>query len=368
METAPLPEFTTGQPVLGTGNSQGCAWGDYDNDGRLDLFVTHYLSKNSLYHNTGGGTFSLVTNQPPVTDSSPGPSVWGDYDNDGYLDLFVGGQTGGTNLLYHNDGNGTFTKVNSGPLATDTGNSIGACWADYDNDGCLDLFVSQYGLPNQLYHNNGDSTFTRIASGSLVADGGSGGGCAWGDYDHDGFPDLFVTGNNADHLYKNNGNTNNWITIQCLGRLSNREAIGVKVRIKAVIASKPMWQLREISGGNATGSQNDLRCQFGLRDATNVELVLVEWPSGIVQSFANVAARQFLTLKEPSKLAGQFEPESRQFHVNLSGGKGLVYMLEQSTDLVAWAFLARFTNQTGMVIWTNPAPASNLPTFFRASE
>jgi hypothetical protein len=231
----------------------------------------------------------------------------------------------------------------------------------------LDLFVSQYGHPGQLYHNNGDGTFTRIASGSLVADGGTAGGCAWGDYNNDGFPDLFVTGNNADHLYKNNGNPNHWITVQCLGRLSNRAAIGAKVRIKATVGGRSMWQMREISGGNGTGSQNDLRCQFGLRDATNVEVVRVEWPSGIVQQFANVLAGQFLTVKEPSRLAAEGQPQTGRVEVKLTGGKGLGYLMEQSNDLLRWTPFAHLTNETGMLIWTSP-PASTVPVFIRASE
>src|SRR5205807_8524022 len=102
----------------------------------------------------------------------------------------------------------------------------------------------------------------------------------WADYDNDGFPDLFVsntkTYNNA--LYHNNGNSNAWLTLKLEGRLSNRSAIGAKVRVKATIGGKAVWQLREISGGGGLGSQNDLRAAFGLGDATNADIVRVEWP------------------------------------------------------------------------------------------
>src|SRR5205814_1220589 len=162
-------------------------------------------------------------------------------------------------FLYHNNGDGTFTRIMNGPPGTATGNSQGCAWGDYDNDGRLDLYVTHYQSKNRLYHNNGDGTFTTVSNQPPVLDSSAGPSC-WGDSDKDGFPDLFVSGNNADYLYHNNGNPNSWITVQCQGRVSNRAAIGAKVRVKATIGGRPTWQLREVSGGGATGSQNDLRC------------------------------------------------------------------------------------------------------------
>jgi hypothetical protein len=117
-------------------------------------------------------------------------------------------------------------------------------------------------------------------------------GSAWGDYDNDGFLDLFVCNgfvrasqNNL--LYRNNGNSNAWLNFRLVGTVSNRSAIGAKVRLKATIHGRTFWQMREISGGSGFLCQNDMRANFGLGDATNADLVRIEWPSGTVREFQN---------------------------------------------------------------------------------
>jgi hypothetical protein len=125
-----------------------------------------------------------------------------------------------------------------------------------------------------LYHNNGDGTFSKVTSGNIVTDryDGSGGGCAWGDFDRDGFPDLFLANyfNNVKNvLWRNNGNSNNWISIQCQGRVSNRSAIGAKVRLRARIQDADVWQMREISGGHGYASQNSLEVLIGLGNSSS---------------------------------------------------------------------------------------------------
>jgi hypothetical protein len=287
---------------LKTGNSQGGSWADYDEDGLPDLFVSRINEPNLLYHNEGGGAFRSVTNGIVVQDISVGQGTsWGDYDNDGHLDLFVVNPNR-TNFLYRNNGDGTFSKITNDATVTNFGNGEGCGWADYDNDGYLDLFVANRQGVSFLYRNSGDGTFTRVTNSVVATDSADHISGAWADYNNDGFQDLFVTELNTinNRLFHNNGNSNNWLTIRCEGRLSNRSAIGAKVRTKATINGNVLWQLREISGGGGLGSQNDLRAGFGLGDATNAELVRVEWPSGLVQQLTNVAARQFLTIVEPS--------------------------------------------------------------------
>jgi hypothetical protein len=298
-------KISSGSIVNDGGASYGCAWGDYDNDGYLDLFVANLNQNNFLYHNNRDGTFTRITSGRIANEGGASQGcAWGDYDNDGFLDLFVANRNQ-KNFLYHNEGDGTFTAITNGSIVNDTGYSWSPSWVDYDNDGFLDLFVangpvSGAGQNNFLYHNNGDGTFTRVMTGAVVSDGASSGGCAWGDYNNDGFVDLFVSNLNGQNnlLYRNEGNSNNWLTVRCLGQLSNGSGIGAKVRIK--MTQQSGWQMREISGGSGYGSQNAPYAYFGVGVETNIAVLRLEWPSGIVQELRNVPSKQFLTVTEPA--------------------------------------------------------------------
>jgi len=194
-------------------DSRGVAWADYDNDGDPDLFVTTYSENvpNRLYQNNGDGTFTKVTTGNITTDlaSSIG-ATWGDYDNDGDVDLFVTNNIGYHNFLYRNNGDGTFISIQNDEVVSYNGYSHGASWADYDNDGYLDLFVADFFSTrfNLLYHNNGDGTFSQVMDNAIATGAASSVSGIWGDYDDDGLVDLFVanTNNEANFLYKNLGN------------------------------------------------------------------------------------------------------------------------------------------------------------------
>jgi hypothetical protein len=297
--------ITSGGVANDGGASYGCAWGDYDNDGFLDLFVANLNQNNFLYHNNRDGTFTRLMSGRIVSDGGASQGcAWGDYDNDGLLDLFVANRNQ-KNFLYHNEGNGEFTAITNSAPVNDTGYSWSPAWIDYDNDGFLDLFVangpaSGPGQNNFLYRNNGDGTFGRVTSGPVVNDGAISDGCAWGDYNNDGFVDLFVANLNDQNnlLYRNDGNSNHWLTVRCVGRLSNRSGLGTKVRIKT--AEQSRWQMREISGGSGYGSQNAPYAYFGLGAATNIETVRIEWSSGTVQELHSVTPEQLLTVTEPA--------------------------------------------------------------------
>ncbi|MCL4181756.1 MAG: immunoglobulin domain-containing protein, partial [Verrucomicrobia bacterium] len=196
------------------------SWGDYDNDGWPDLWVgsanATSTGKHYLWHNNGDGTFSLVSAGSLDSSLAMGTGQWADYDNDGDLDLCLTYSMGGANTLHRNDGGLTFTDVSE---ATGVTNAIGAwaaAWGDFDNDGFLDLMVPGYTTPGGvLYRNNGDETFQSINVGSPV----NGAGVAWADYDNDGFLDLFITSESAgpDFLYHNNGNGNQWLKVKLVG-------------------------------------------------------------------------------------------------------------------------------------------------------
>ena len=201
-------DVTSAAGVGDAGNSHGTAWADYDGDGDLDLYVNDFNGANVLYQNDGDGTFTDVTSTAGVGDTGEGYSTaWADYDGDGDLDLYVA-NNGGANTLYQNDGDGTFTDVTSVAGVGDTGEGQGTAWADYDGDGDLDLYVANTsGGANVLYRNNGDSTFTDMSNAAGVGDTGNGRNTAWADYDGDGDLDLYVTNyNSANALYQNDGN------------------------------------------------------------------------------------------------------------------------------------------------------------------
>lgn len=195
--------------------AQAVAWGDYNNDGWEDLFISmgvQFPQLNRLYQNNGDGTFSQITSGDIVTDFYQSKACgWGDFNNDGYLDLFVASLLN-TRQLYENNGNGTFTKITSGPAVMDSGVTVGATWVDYDNDGYLDLDVSNVIAANFLYKGDGTgSGFLRITGQPNVEDVTSTIASVWGDFDNDGDRDVFVPNNqpygedSTSYFYINNG-------------------------------------------------------------------------------------------------------------------------------------------------------------------
>src|SRR5687768_6323801 len=198
----------TSGPVVSGINSTIVAWGDFNNDSFQDLFVSTRTGPSLLYSNKGNGTFSQILAAPVGTDSGNSfGATWGDYDNDGWLDLFVGISNSGNDWLYRNNGGIGFTKITTGPIVTSGGNANNCGWADYDNDSFLDLWVANSDQNDFVYHNNGNGTFTRITTNAIAAKTGNSQGGSWGDYDNDGWPDLFVSRvNEPNLLYHNEGN------------------------------------------------------------------------------------------------------------------------------------------------------------------
>ena len=450
-----------------SGWGQACCVGDYDNDGNDDLFVSYY-GQNALFHNNGNGTFTDVTAKAglmqPKTRWNSGCAFL-DYDRDSHLDLFVAnyidfdlktaptpesadctykgilvacgppGLPGGKNILYHNNGDGTFTDVSQKAGMWDTiGNyalSVGV--ADLDNDGWPDIYVANDSTAATLYQNQKDGTFKDVAieSGAAYSPDGkpqAGMGVSIGDYnrdgnldivktnfagdtdslytnvgegnfedntylsglgvntrylgwgvgfldmDNDGWLDLFVSNGHvypevssshteapyAEHkyLYRNlrNGRfeevtdkagpgitaavaargcafgdydndgdldiavncvnsppqllrcdsewKRGWIKVKTIGVKSNRTGIGARIKVVArnqADAKAPLTQIDEVRSGGSYYSQNDLRLHFGLDQAKTVDLLEIRWPSGQVDSFTNLAINRLYTITEGSK-------------------------------------------------------------------
>src|SRR5438552_2848810 len=332
-----------------TGWQTGVCVGDYDNDGSDDLFCC-FWGHNILFHNNGDGTFTDVTRKAGVYDEQirwGAGCTWLDYDRDGRLDLFVcnyikldpektpskseptqcqwkgvpvmcgpRGLTGDTNVLFHNNGDGTFSDVtfSSGIGINNQYVAWGCGFLDYDNDGWPDLLQinghvypeieghelgQTYKNPRLVYKNLGDGRFKDVSSemGPGISERFSSRGAAFGDYDNDGDIDALVLNmNDTPSLLRNDGgNQQNWVKIKLIGTKCNRTAIGARVR---VVTGKHN-QMDEVHSGSSVMSQSDLRLHFGLGKTQTVELIEVKWPTTQkVEQFRQVKVNQILTIRE----------------------------------------------------------------------
>lgn len=283
-------------------------WGDYDGDGLQDLFVANtWGNDNSLFHNDGNGNFSKITTGTIATSGGSSLSAaWADYDNDGDLDLYVANTSGQKDFLYRNEGSNGFVPV-SGPAITEEElSSQGGVWGDLDNDGDLDLIVvHDNNEPVSIFLNNGNGGFTLNSTDPLAQDKEKSGSAALADYDNDGDLDVFVAhlDNTADVLFANQTHTcsNHWKKIKLQGTISNRSGLGAKIFVKANINNRNIWQLREVSSLNGgISAQSSIKAHFGLGNATSIDSVKIEWPSGTIQYLTNVDVDNEQLVIEPA--------------------------------------------------------------------
>jgi hypothetical protein len=299
------------------------SWSDYDNDGDVDLFigagrVNGQLSPDYLFVNKtrrrGLPVFKRDLTTSLGNEGRDG-QIWNwiDFDNDGDLDVYITNYSG-TDLVngYPNDfyvnKNGRFRRLTAaevGSIVTDKGRSLASVWSDYDNDGDLDCIVTNDAGRNVYYQSNisaGDKMFTTITTGVPFTDSIGGVHTASaGDYDADGDVDLYVLSNRSDNgLYQNNLSGNNaWVNIKLEGSLSNRSALGAKIRVRARIGhGAPVWQMREISSQNTFNGMNMLNAHFGLGKAGKIDKLIIEWPSGKKTECHNLDINEFYTINE----------------------------------------------------------------------
>ena len=304
------------------GRSMQAVFSDFDADNDLDLYVANDTSVNHTYRNDGGGVFTDVSAESWAADfrGSMGLAA-GDYDNDGDVDLFMSHWVDEENALYRNllKEDGTAERIRfvdesyTALLAEESIKQIGWGTAlfDYDNDGDLDIFVTngstfqeldrpQVLIPQRdaLFRNNADGTFTDVSeiTGIALLPIRVGRGAAFGDYDNDGDIDIFIVNNHAKPVLLRNdgGNRNNYLHVELIGTNANRNAVGAKIQVKTVNRT----QMQEIYAGDSYMSFNSFIAEFGVGSATQVERLQVIWTNGDTQTLHNVPTNQRLRITQ----------------------------------------------------------------------
>lgn len=293
--------------VFSTVGSTYSSWIDINNDGFLDIYTISFVGSSNLFINNGDKTFTKDSENIIVMDVSDAKNqAWGDYNNDGYLDLFTGNYPPQRNQLFQNNGDGSFTEIeNSELIITDTSEYVeGSNWADYDNDGFLDLYMATSTKRSRLFHNNGDGTFTEIIEDFLANTNTAYRYSAnWADYNNDGFLDLFSavadlqiesSSDDRNILLKNLCKINNWLNISLRGSENNFFGVGAKITAfnGTLLSSK-----RIIENGFGV---SDFRENFGIGESFGLDSLIVSWPTGNLQVLKNILSNKFLEIHEDS--------------------------------------------------------------------
>ncbi len=294
-------------------DGQACIFWDYDNDHDPDIYVSNYTANNILYKNNGDGTFTDVGQAAGVNYGLRcRGAIALDYDNDGDLDLFLTRgryQTNQQDVLYQNNGAPAwdFTNVTTSAGVGNVGDGSLSTVGDYDNDGDLDIYVangSNHAIPqNALYQNNGNGTFTDVATSEGVVNPLACSAASFVDYNNDGFLDLYAANTEgANILYKNQGTNNHWLKVKLVGKRGNFDAIGARIMVTA----GQKMQIREVNGDNpGLHLFNNQSVHFGLGQATKVESIKIEWPAGGgSQIIQDLAVDQTVTFMEYADNAG----------------------------------------------------------------
>jgi hypothetical protein len=304
---------------------------DFDNDAWPDIYVANDSAPATLYRNNHDSTFTDIAAEAGAAYSGDGKPqagmgvAAGDFNGDGWLDIFKTNFSGDTSTLYKNNGLQNNTLIFD-DVTFSAGIGVNTRWlgwgcgfADFDNDGWLDIFLvnghvypevekltteAGYLQRKVLYRNLRDGNFADITTqlGGALTEPTASRGCAFGDYDNDGDLDVVINPVNdvpvllrADSSIKNN-----WLAVRTLGVQSNRSGIGARVIVKYEDGGKVRTLFDETRSGGSYYSQNDLRLHFGIGQATKAQSVEVRWPSGTVDKLSDVLASQVLVIKEGS--------------------------------------------------------------------
>lgn len=297
-------DVTAATQTAVTGRSLGVSFFDYDLDGDQDLYVVDEYTIDHLFRNERNGAFTEVSASAKLFKTDGMGLDIADYDNDGDFDIYIGDYY--HDPLLRNNGDGTFTNVATQSGIDNDGVGWGINFMDYDNDGDKDLYVINGPMmilprekPNVFYNNNGNGSFTRMGGFMGGEFKGEGRGSAAADFNRDGYVDVFFVcgARGKSKLLLNKGSGANWVVLKLVGTKSNRSAVGARVEVFAA----NMKQIDEVRAGSSYASMHPLELEFGIRNAMQVERVLVHWPSGIKQEVTNLSANQIHTITEPER-------------------------------------------------------------------
>ena len=284
----PSAPYSLGQ--YPTGGDYGSIWIDYDNDGDLDMFIAKCggeepRRKNQMFRNNGDDSYTEVAASLGLDDPmQTWSSSWGDFDNDGDMDLFVGASSG-THKLMRNDVNttGDFTDVTLASNVLDlstTGHENLAF--DFDNDGNLDIVSN-----GNILFGNGDLTFTSYENIFPYVNG------SFGDLNNDGFIDA-VTQGSTGTIYYNDTSANNWIKIHTKGTVSNINGIGARVEVHTASGV----QIRDVRSGEGFAFMSTINTHVGIGSDSAITKIIVRWPSGVIDEIVSPAINQPITIIE----------------------------------------------------------------------
>ena len=307
---------------------KGSTWGDYDNDGDPDLYLSNFGTQNRLYRNDGNGSFTDVAPELGVEEPvNSFPTWFWDYDNDGWLDLFVAGYGGGIGevaadymgfqndgarpRLYRNDGRGGFVDVTRDAGLWRVHLPMGSNFGDLDNDGYPDFYLGTgyptYDAigPNIMYRNNGGKTFSDVTFSGGFGHLQKGHGVAFGDIDRDGDQDIFVQmggfypGDGFPNvLFENPGHGGRWLTVQLEGTESNRAGLGARIKIEVETDGTTKTVYAHVTSGGSFGASS-LEQEIGLGTAGRIVSLEVYWPtSGRTQIFDDVPLDSHVRVRE----------------------------------------------------------------------
>ncbi|MBT7311037.1 T9SS type A sorting domain-containing protein [bacterium] len=278
--------------VADSGPGMTGVWSDYDNDGDQDLFVVNYLGANLLFDNDPQYGFFDATGSGALPNIGRGTgAAWGDYDNDGDMDLYFAND-GAADIFCEYHG-GSFNQQIGAPLG-DTGNTKGVAWGDFDNDGDLDLYLAKHGQYDRILRNDA-GTFVEVALG-VNETGGNANGMAWADFNDDGKLDAYVANDNGQNVMLVNGvdNGNHWLKVKLTGDTVNKSAVGARVTVTA--GGRTM--VREVTTSTGYLSQAPLMLHFGLGAATTVDAMTVYWPGEGTTDVTVAAVDQLINVNQ----------------------------------------------------------------------